>query len=340
MRPSSPARPPLFSPRQKNLSKRLAAFALRFWPLWSVWLLIGALPVSREVLRLQALGSPLISFNDRPWSQSFGNRDEFNGFRAAKAHPRDLNARLWRFSLMMQGWGEDADYKTYQPDQLLREANAIRLAFPHEKWLVALPVRLALGGGQGSNNTGTVPPPNGLRPLKLGSSTKPPQWALHWVRQGAALEPNNAFYPLAEAQLWQRSQDEAAARRAVNRAVRCRDFDTHQAQITSRIIAAHEAIRPLLLEEKEQFWKDNGDSTSEFLRDWISVLINDGRAAQKTGNHRRVIETAVLLARLGDLMQRGKNTADTARLGNSLKNAAWNITPRSKAQQLTLRGSA
>lgn len=335
MRPSPSARPPLFSPRQLALSKRLTAFALRFWPLWSVWLLIGALPVSREVFGLHFLGSPLVSLYDQPWRKSFGRGQEFDGFRAAKTQPRDLNARLWRFSLMMQGLGEDFDQKSYNSQYLLREAEAIGRAFPSEKWLVVLPVRVVASRMEqlfegGRNN----------RPLLAMARTRQLMPA---VQKAARLEPNNAFYPFVEAQLWRETHNQTAMWEALKRASGCREFDAHTGEIAHRTVAAHEAIRPLILEEKEGLWREHNHAPLEAnywdrnTGNWVSYFAKVAHASRKQGDHRRVIEIGAMMARIGDLMQRGKNTTGTARVGNNWKNAVWNFAPRSKAQQRALR---
>lgn len=305
------------------------AFARRFWPLWSVWLLIAAIPVSREVAGVHFLGSPLVSLYDQPWRQSFGRGKEFNGFRAARTHPRDLNARLWRLSLMMKGLDEDFDQKPSNPQELLREALAIVRAFPQEKWLVALPVRVvALHTKELFDGGGKVARARQLMPL---------------VQKGALLEPNNAFYPFVEASLWRHAGNRTAAWTAINRASRCREFDSHNGEIASGIVAAHEAIRPLILEEKDGVWREHNLATihaNHWDRNegsWGGFLVGAAHSARKKGDHRRVIEIGAMMARLGDLMQRGKNTEGAARVGNNWKNAVWGLPPRSKAQMRAMR---
>ncbi|MBW3636769.1 MAG: hypothetical protein KY445_09950 [Armatimonadetes bacterium] len=346
MRPAPAARPPLFSPRQSNLVRRLAAFALRFWPLWGVWLLILAIPVSREVAGVHFLGSPLASLYDQPWRKSFGRGSEFNGFRAARKHPNDLNARLWRLSLMMKGLDEDFDQKPYKPQELLDEALAIERAFPKEKWLVALPVRVVVTKDW-FDIAGRRPPgppfSRGEEQALAGQAVAERRRWMPIVQKAARLEPNNAFYPFVEALLWRRMGNWAAMWGALDRASQCREFDPRNLEIASRIVTAHEAIRPLILEEKEEVWRQNNrspfenDETGRVWDEWIPYFAQSTQVLRKQGNHRRIVEIGAIMGRLGDLMQRGKNTMGTARVGDKWKNAVWALPPRSKAQMRAMR---
>lgn len=306
-----------------------------------MWLLIFVIPVSREVAGLHFLGSPLVRLYDQPWRKSFGRGSEFNGFRAARKNPHDLNARLWRLSLMKKGLDEDFDQKPYKPQELLREAEAIVRAFPQEKWLAALPVHVIVtknwfhSGGKRS----------ALPPMPQAQVRAEARQLMAIVQRGARLEPNNAFYPFIEAALWRRIPHQSSdVWGALNRASQCREFDAHNLEIASRIVAAHEAIRPLILEEKEGLWREHNHSPLEtdeyWVRDaggWEFYFAESIRDFRKQGDHRSIIERGALMARLGDLMQRGKNTTGTARTGNNWKNAVWRLAPRPKAQSRTAR---
>ncbi|PQV64531.1 hypothetical protein B1R32_10424 [Abditibacterium utsteinense] len=223
-------------------------FARRFSPLWMIWLLIALVPVSREAAQLHILGTPLAEGYGQPWRQSFGRGREFNGFRAAKAKPRDLNAQLWRFSLMMRGSIEEEEdmrdsmtyvldpQQAYKPEKLLHEAQAIQKAFPREKWLRSLPVRVmterldALSDKERAS-IGRFPSSSTANShlSDVGASQIAPV-----VQNAAKSEPNNAYYALIEAEIWRRNSNPTAMWRALNRAAKCKVFETHDLRIRPR----------------------------------------------------------------------------------------------------------
>ncbi len=336
--------------------RRYLAFARRFLPLWMVWLLVALIPVSREVARLHIVGSPLVRLYDQPWRQSFGRGSEFNGFTEAKDKPRDLNAQLWRFSLQTQGWraiekdeigdsyfNPNYTAQTYSPPQLLREAQAIERAFSNEKWLRALPVRVVLQrmeqwADEKPNEKPDVPQPNAApsngpvpaSPPNKPMSDKRTRRLVLLVQNAAKFEPDNAYYALVEAEIWRRNRNSNLMWRALNRAAKCKRFETHGLEVARAVVAAHEAIRPLSLEEKYEVWQDNNGANNGAFDHWAGFLGQEGRLARKDANHRRVIAVAAILASVGDLMQRGTNSRQVAIIGDSWKSQAWSLTPNPK----------
>lgn len=307
--------------------QRFLAFLGRFWPLWAVWLVVAVVPATREVLRLHTVGSPLVSLYEQPWRLSFGRGLEFDAFKRVKAHPHDLNARLWRFKQWIYGMDEDSDSKTYSSKSLLREANAIRHEFPSERWLVALPVMvidLRMNGWNSLQPTyGNLP----LVPAKLARELTA------YTRLGARLEPQNAYYPFIEAKLGRLSRNEASVWENLNRAARCTVYDSHELEFANGIIAAHEAIHPLCFEEKDSIWKQHYQSASSGNDNGLLNLLSEqGAVAHSRGDHRRCIAIGALLARVGDLLQRGKNNNSIAAYGSQLKSAAWRLQSVGKRQ--------
>lgn len=297
---------------------RALAFARRFAPFWLVWLLILALPASREPLKLQLLGSALSPRLSPPWREDAPLDPRFDPFALVKARPRDLNARLWRYCLMLQGQaaGFDKDGERnraiYAPRVLMSEAKAIGAAFPTQRWLVSLPLRAFV-----------APTPTPRKARKEGETQA--QLSLAILQNAAKTEPNNAFYPLYEARIWRRRGDTGAMWRALHRADGCRVFETHDLEWARAIVAAHESVRPLLLEEREVLWRQNSMARWPEIDEWNVFMTNDLWRARKSGDFRRLIVVGALMAHLGDLMQRQPNTLETAVKGGELKGAAWNL---------------
>lgn len=332
--------------------RRFLAFARRFAPLWMIWLLIILVPATREVWQLHTLGSPLVRLYDQSWRQSFGRGREFNGFRAAQKKPRDLKARLWRFSLMMQNLKENSEkeipntdgYDTrdsnsnyiwnfYAPQKLLGEAQAIEKAFPNEQWLRALAVHVLVArmdawpAEKNAIQRGVFKKSRPDNEFLDGISDKSAREFLRVVQNAARFEPENAYYALVEAEIRRQNHDFAAMWNALNRAAKCKVFETHDLEIARAVVAAHEAIRPLLLEEKNEIWRANNGSSDRDFGYGEGFLSREGRAALARKDHRRAVAIAAILASVGDLMQRGTNTRAMASTGDTWKTSAWALMP-------------
>lgn len=300
-----------------SLLLRSLAFARRFAPFWMIWALILALPAAREPLSLQLLGSSVAPIYQTRWLQNFSSTPEFDGFALAKKKPRDLNARLWRFSLMLNGqaagFGEDGEpnRKPYSLRELLREVSAIQADFPDQKWLNCLPIL----NFEPSRDAKT----------KRWEALQGPRVLLSLIAKSARDEPRNAYYPLLEAELYLRQNRMGAMWRALNRAAKCQVFETHELEWRRAIVAAHQEVRPLLLEEREALWRKNSRANWRDVADWPVILSNDTFSARQNGDHRRAIAVGALLAGIGDLMQRGTNSRPVAIRGGQWKSAAWQL---------------
>lgn len=306
---------------------RFLGFARRFAPFWLVWLVIAALPASREPLRLQLWGSPLTPRLNPPWREDLRPDSRFDAFAAAARNSGDLNARVWRFGQMLEsksgGFDERGEQngRSYRPGELKREARAIRDAFPEQPWLSLLPVRaLNFPWAQWRELRQKLPDDRAAEVVSV-------------VREAARLEPGNAFYALLEADVWWQNHNSNAMWRALNRAAGCRTFDTHSLEWARATVRAHHAARPLLLEEREALWRTYRAGNWGQSADWPQILTNDLWRARKEGDSRRLIAVGTMLAHLGDLMQRGTNTRETAQRGAAWKLAAWNLVPRPKTQR-------
>ena len=305
---------------------RFAKFARRFAPLWLVWLAILTLPPAREVLTLQLPGSPLAPQVNLIGRENLPPDPRFDPFQIAAKNPADLNARLWRFSQMLDGVGAGFDKfgeqnrRAYRPDELLAEADAIGAAFPREKWLASLPLRAL------RMNSAVA-----ARPAKIETGamkTARREW-LRRLQIAARAEPNNALYPLLEAGIWRAKHNDGALRAALGRASRCAVLDGHDGQWTRAIVRAHELARPLLLEEKSALWtRENGVLWWQNGVLSPPSLAHQARLAQRAGNHRRAVEIGAAMLQIGDLMQRRPNTLRTAESAREWKTQAWALRYR------------
>ncbi len=303
---------------------RALAFARRFAPFWMIWLLIFLLPASRQPLQFQLFGSPFTPNSNPPWAVDERFDSRFDSFALVERSPGDLNARIWRFSQMSQGKNAGFDKmgeqnrRNYRPEELIAEAEAIQTEFKGEKWLGALSMRVFRAQLSGNK------------------SALPPQQALEALESAARLEPDNAFYPLIEAEFWRRQHDFPAMWRALNRAATRKTLDTHDLKWARAIVKAHDAARPLILEEREALWRDNLDSNWVSPPDWPTFLAHEARKSQKSGDHRRAIKIGVLLGSIGDLMQRTPNTRAMAVSGHDWKANANSLIWRSYPPNIKL----
>jgi hypothetical protein len=159
---------------------------------------------------------------------------------------------------------------------------------------------------------------------------------LVFVRRAEKAEPQNAYYPLIEADIWRMAHNEQAMWDAIRRASQCARFDTHSVEIIRCCFEAQQKIRPLYLEEKRAVWEDNYWRPGESWLECPTRLAQLGRLARNNGQHRRAIEIGAQMARIGDLMQITETETQTG-FGGSWKGYAWSIAPgekrRSKRQQ-------
>ncbi|HEX8464171.1 MAG TPA: hypothetical protein VF627_06075 [Abditibacterium sp.] len=290
-------------PRFLSLLRRLAPFLL-------VWLAIWALPAAREPLALQLVGSGFTAQYNPFWRRDVPPNPRYDSFGAVERAPRDLNARIWRFSEMLNavvaGFGDDGqrNRKIYQPQQLRREGSAIAAAFPREKWLICLPLRTF--DWQIEHWT------RNNRRLSAAQCRQLRQF----TRSAARQEPDNAYPWLIEAEIARKSRQTALMWQALSRAARCRRLESHDLEWAAAIVRAHEAVRPLILEEKVALWQQvrAGWRPSQEL---MFRLMHEARLSQNRNDHRRAIEIGVLMLRLGDLMQRGHNSFEGASGGQN-----------------------
>ncbi len=340
------------------LLTRALAFLRRFAPFWAIWLLVLAIPATREMWRLHFVGSPLVRLYDQPWRQSFGRGKEFNGFRIARQKPRDLGAQLWSFSLLLRGASEVEEefdstiqnrnlYNYYSGDpngsnaqgakRLLREAKSLQNAFPEQGWLRALPVRVLASEIDGLCD---VKPKIAARFAAPSQSALSPKRALELAqitRNAARFEPRNAYYALVEAEIWRRGHNPKAMWNALGRAAKGQVFDTHELEFARAVVGAYETVRPLLLEERDELWRACIDSEARGYASWPSFFRRESRIARKVGDHARNLQIAAIVGGVGDLMQRGNNTRTTAVIGAWWKSSVWAVTPRPNLRRAARR---
>ena len=325
------ARPQTAAPRALTLS-RLLGFGRRFWPLWLAWVLVWALPPSRDYARRVIWGSPWGGFGQISlstiWSELFvpwdsRNQAPDNPLPAASAHPRDLDLAVWELAYLAR-WNNG----TPSPQKL--DELAARFAEPAA---LALPVQRSVGLNLWGDNAVYVAPPFGARatspmvPSALISGKK----LLAQARRGQKLEPDNAFWRVAEALAQWRFNNLSATLLALERAAKCPFYDDKTLELARRALAAHErygapslydkisiANRLLVAEQSglvEKVWAWGG----------YALKIRPRNRAQS-------LRWSVALASIGALMQRPPNGRAQLEAGRLWQQGAWRLTPLGQRQ--------
>ena len=294
-----------------KLLRRFGAFTLRFWPLWAPWILALLLPFSRPIARIWSdpLGSGIVEF----FSRNYDNRGPMP---AADKYPADFDLKLWHL-LNGEGGFSGGDYfrMRYGQNLDLSAVSRVRKRFPNETLLYALPVQNALGirfwnqyYGSQSNSNGTQAQARALAPL---------------VERGRQLEPGNALWWLARAQIEWRLGRRDQTLAALERAARSPYYDDKTLEIARRVIAARERYDAPLWASRREMLAGLRGFEAELQINAGSAWSSHGLNLQKRGDVAGALRWSGALAAIGDLMQRDPNAPSTLRVGRSWQKYAW-----------------
>ena len=295
---------------------RFARFLGRFWPLWLVCAVIWAVPVSRGVAQHHLSGSIYDFYSDFSlrsfWRDIFGNRSNAvpNPLPAPGRHPRDIDLALWEAF-----WRSDGFYRRERDYNAESDLKGLIKKFPDQVIAYAPTVQNELevygwsnGVRQGQKN------PNALSNTRLRDL----------ARRARQLEPNNAFWPVAQAMSASRQGDQAETLKLLQIAARCPVYDDKTLEITRRILKAHERYGALRSYEKRAIAKPlrtgNGSSGAT-IQFWAKHAAN----LRRKGQHAQALQWSAALAGIGTLMQRDPNASTTIADGRNWQQFSWGM---------------
>ncbi len=296
---------------------RFGKFVGRFWPLWLVCVVIGAIPVSRDVARRHLVGSIYDSYSEFSlrslWRDIFGNRDHdvANPLPAVSQHPRDLDLALWEAL-----WNSDGFYIRGRDTNYSRDLNGLVKKFP-DQILAYAPIlqnELEIYAWSNSFRQGQSPP-NSLSNTQLRDLAK----------RARQLEPNNALWPVAQAMSASRRGDNAETLKLLQIAARCPLYDDKTLEITRRVLKAHERYGALQDYEKRAIAKTLRQSNNGSAGDTIQFWAKHAAALRRNGKHAEALQWSAALAGIGTLMQRDPNSSATIADGNDWQQWAWSM---------------
>lgn len=304
-------------------SARIGAFLWRLQPLWLAWVLVWALPPSRDYARQAIWGSGLGDYQElhlsRVWDKLvFSSRalsePKENPLPAASSHPRDLDLALWK--LVFDGaW--NFGYPTP------RKLEQLATRFPDQGVVLALPVQRRLGlnfwGDDYPNGQQTTLPNRNLEARQL----------LVGARRGQKLEPQNAFWHMAQARAHWGMGDKAATLSALERAARCPFYDDKTLELARRLLRAHERYGAPTLEQKIAIAnRISAPSTARLFM--ATSKWSDYALKMRAPDPARSVRWSAALAGIGDLMQRAPNGRANVDLGRHLQVWAWRVASKKR----------
>ena len=299
--------------------KRIARFAKfigRFWPLWMVWAVIWAAPISRDVARKHLAGSIYDSTSDLSlrlfWRDIFGNseRDVANPLPAMSQHPRDIDLALWDAV-----WNSDGFYIRGRDTNYARDLNGLIKKFPDQiiAYAPILQNELEIYAWSNSFRQGQSPP-NSLSNTQLRDLAK----------RARQLEPNNALWPVAQAMSASRQGDNVETLKLLQIAARCPLYDDKTLEIARRVLKAHERYGALQGYEKRAILRQlrqNGGSSGDTIQFWAK----HAKELRRDGKHDEALQWSAALAGIGTLMQRDPNAVATIYSGKNWQQRAWGL---------------
>ncbi len=300
--------------------KRLARFVKfvgRFWPLWLVWAVIWAVPVSRDVARRHLVGSIYDSTSEFSlrflWRDVFGNweRHVSNPLPAMSQHPRDIDLALWDAV-----WNSDGFYVRGRDTTYAGDLSGVVKKFPDQIIAYAPILQNELGiyawnnGSRQGQSSG-----NSIRNARLRDLAK----------RARQLEPDNALWPVAQAISASRQGDQEGTLKLLQIAARCPVYDDKTLEITRRILKTHERYGALQGYEKRSILKNLRNSDSYAADDTIRFWAKNAAALRRQGKHRKALQWSAALAGVGTLMQRDPNAVATIYSGNNWQQQAWEL---------------
>jgi len=150
------------------------------------------------------------------------------------------------------------------------------------------------------------------------------QAAITVAREGAAIEPQNSFFPWMESVFQFALKRPNPALRAIERAAMCRDFDDGTLQTTRRRIEI--SSRAHLVG-----WRDKLSEWAYQLLPHLGKIRASAGAAMEISlqKHRRgdavgALQVAAVVARAGEGVSRAKSSSITVLVGDDIQQIAWN----------------
>lgn len=146
--------------------------------------------------------------------------------------------------------------------------------------------------------------------------------ALQLARGGGSMESDNAYWPWQESYLLLLMNQDAAAWRALQRAVSAPRYDTHLRDDVQAALGVAQMHRPLLIEEKISIFARQYDGDKAFYNR-EKLWIFQSMMAEKAGDKKRAVEISAALAAVGAKMHRSAFRPRQLRIGLLLQSSAW-----------------
>ncbi len=294
---------------------------LKIW--LGIWVLVLLVPTWRQSARQQWQGSTVV-FN------AFENgltRERLS--QMAARTPGDFEPALELFRQRSFSIGGSNSPTTDSPPlvRFFDDYAALSRRFPRENairqaWLLDVtrgPLQIesaALYARLGPNRRPNTVRPNWIAPRQLEA-------ALNAAREGAALEPQNSFFPWMESALLfaQRRPDEAL--QALERASKCQIFDDGTRQTVKRQLA-------LLSRFQTLNWSDRLRVQGSLLLPHFAKISGTGRAALEIaardyarGERRSALKITSVVARAGATLSDSNDLEIAVLIGDIIQRNAW-----------------
>ncbi len=309
-------------------AERFGRFLARFWPLWLPLLLLFALPPSRPFGRI--VSDEIVG----TFSQMLTGEGPQSPMPNASAHPKDLDLQLWN------GWYNKRRNYSYDYADSRGASDAdvakLRRKFPVEPLLVAPPLQHELGLSSWVEPWYDYRAPT-TAPAEIAAELKVLRTA---ALCGQKLEPDNAFWWVALAQIEWRSQRHDAALRALERAAKCSRYDDYTLALARRLVRARERYSETSFFDKLAIMEDTRTADDNKMANIASVWSAHAVRVRAKGDAARALRWAGALIIIGDLMQRDLNSFATAKAGALWQSEAYGVGYPPKMKGVSPRGAA
>ena len=304
---------------------RFAGFVGRFWGLWLPLLLVFALPLSRPTARI--ITDPLV-LSARRWLDP---QTRPNAMPDAANYPRDFDLQVWHLLHTQRDYSSQIEN-----DARASEVARLRSRFPREKVLVAEPLLFELGVWR-ERYWFFAPPIGKPAPAQLAAELKPLYAA---ARQGARMEPNNAFWWAALAHIEWRANRYSASLVALERAAKCPYYDDFTLELARRGLRAQSRFGAPLLDDKRRLLSLARDYDTARQIASASAWGQFAKRLSAKGTKSdlaRALRWSGALGAVGDLMQRDPNALATLQAGASWQNSAYRAAYPAGVKQASAR---
>lgn len=330
-------------------NSRFIKFLGRFAPFWSALLLVLLFPAGREAMRLHLRESSLdtLVLGEKKFPGTFAG-DYFDPTSLEKSQPNDARFIYWWYAF--HGFQEVG----YNPPGTDTDFLKSVQRYPEELWLQAVPLRQEVLGIRNNSDPyrySYPPVPSFLANKQRQNSL------LALARRGQQLEPQNAFWWLAEAMLYGDFDSSLAVHRAnlfetappeylsspnqsqrllektpvlgysqpvgrlLERASRCTYYDDKSSEASRNLLDVQLKFRRLSWEERQQIAQTYyGDETP---RNWGLNVSNWALYRQSKGFNAEALVLQGALLRVGHLMTQGNNSLAVAMWGYTWQQNVW-----------------